>query len=284
MFSKFFLKLDIKPLKWEDRIVLFTGYLINEGRRAGTVKSYISAIKSVLLEDGIRVSVDKYILNSLTKACRYHNHKVKLKLPIQKVLLHSILKQVDKKFGGDSNPQPYLQSLYKAMFISAYYGLLRVGEVAQGDHPVLVTDALIGTNKDKILFILRTSKMHWLDDKPQSVMISSEGSKSSSNGSNHKTFCPFRILRDYIDRRPKFWDENEPFFTYRDRSGVKSQTISKILKEAVKDSGLNPQHYSMHGFRAGRSVDLLELGVSVETIKKLGRWKSNSIFTYLKYV
>ena len=36
----------------------------------------------------------------------------------------------------------------------------------------------------------------------------------------------------------------------------------------------------MHGIRLGHVTDLLNLGVSVETIKKLGRWKSNAVYVY----
>ena len=42
----------------------------------------------------------------------------------------------------------------------AYYGLMRVGELTTGDHPVLAKDISVGTNRDKILIYLRTSKMH----------------------------------------------------------------------------------------------------------------------------
>ena len=37
-----------------------------------------------------------------------------------------------------------------------------------------------------------------------------------------------------------------------------------------------------HGLRAGRAVDLLRMGVSFETIKKLGHWKSNIVYEYLR--
>ena len=36
--------------------------------------------------------------------------------------------------------QPFLSALYRALFVSAYYGLLRVGELTAGNHPILATD------------------------------------------------------------------------------------------------------------------------------------------------
>ena len=173
IFSRFFLNLDVRPWEWEDRIILLARYLINQGKKATTVKSNISAIKSVLWEDKIRVSADRFLLNSLVKACQYWNDRVLLKFPIYKELLNRILKQLDKIYLKCMQPQPYLAKLYKAVFSSAYYGLLRVSEVAKGKHPVLAFDVHIGINKNKILFLLRTSRMHWKYSRPQSVKIMS---------------------------------------------------------------------------------------------------------------
>ena len=48
LFNEFFIKLDRKPLSWEDRLTLFVGYLVKSGKKSTTIKSYISAIKAVL--------------------------------------------------------------------------------------------------------------------------------------------------------------------------------------------------------------------------------------------
>ena len=44
----FFVRLDSKPECWEDRLILYIGFLIEKNRRSSTIKSYISAIKAVL--------------------------------------------------------------------------------------------------------------------------------------------------------------------------------------------------------------------------------------------
>ena len=46
LFNQFFIRLDSKLDNWEDRIILFAGYLIENGRKSTTVKSSISAIKA----------------------------------------------------------------------------------------------------------------------------------------------------------------------------------------------------------------------------------------------
>ena len=69
--------------------------------------------------------------------------------------------------------QPYLAHLYCALFSTAYYGLFHVGEITSGSHPVQVQNVHIGRNKNKVLFILLTSKTHGLYSKPQTIKITS---------------------------------------------------------------------------------------------------------------
>ena len=47
-------------------------------------------------------------------------------------------------------------------------------------------------------------------------------------------------------------------------------------------AGFKDELYSVHSVRMGRACDLLKLGLSVESIKKIGRWRSNAVFRYLK--
>ena len=92
--------------------------------------------------------------------------------------------------------QIYLICLYQALFSSAFYGLLRVGELMSGMHPVFATDVHIGINKKKILFILYMSKTHWHDNKPQIVKIKNNGKQNSSRKqiSTFQDCCPYEIL------------------------------------------------------------------------------------------
>ena len=141
----------------------------------------------------------------------------------------------------------------------------------------------IGMNKKKFLIVLCTSKTHWLDSKPQSVKITTtSASNNSSKMKKTNMFCPYTLLKNYSAIRPKYRCDTEQFFIYRDRSPVLATNENKLLKQMIKEAGIQEQYYCWHGLRAGRACDLLKLGVSVETIKSLGRWKSNAVFTYLK--
>ena len=128
------------------------GYLIEDRKCSSTVKSYISAIRAVLCNVGIKLNTDQFLLDALTKACKLKNDVVRTRLPIQKGLLTILVKHVKQKYLDLG--QHYLAALYPALLSTAYYGLLGVGEVTSGSHPVLARDMHIGNNKNKMLFIL----------------------------------------------------------------------------------------------------------------------------------
>ena len=273
-FNEFFLKLDIKPTSWEDRLVLFMGYLANENMKASMIKSYILAIKAVLQSIKVELKLDEVLLNSLTRACRLINDRIKTRLPIKIDVLQMLLCNMHKLF--KKAPQPYLCTLYKAMLITAYYRLFRISEITVGPHVILAVNVHVGINKDKMMFVLFSSKTHNESDKPQIIKIKAEGQGSDPD------CCPFKLIKEYLKVRPRRDTEEEPFFIFKDRSGVKACHFRNMLKNILKICGLNHKMYSSHGICAGRAMQLFELGVSVETIRKLGRWKSSSIYAYLR--
>ena len=89
-FNKFIIRLDYKPKSWEDRVAIFCAYLIQKGLQSSTIKSYISAIKAVLRDDGYSWDEQRGVLSSLTQACKLQNDRIKCRLLIQKGLLKLI--------------------------------------------------------------------------------------------------------------------------------------------------------------------------------------------------
>ena len=274
-FNRFIIRLDRKPKSWEDRLLLFVGYLIENKKQSSTVKSYISAIKSVLRKDGVHLNLNKLLLNSLTKACRLQNNRVRTKLPICKGLMELLAKSVPKMYRSE---QPYLILLFQTTIATAYFGLFRIGEITLSDHVMKAADVHIGENKDKVMILLCTSKTHGKGDKPQIIKIESTG-----DNNNYHFADPFRLLQRYTAIRRKFIHHSEQFFIYRDWSPVTPQQFCAILKKLLAINGLNPSLYSSQGIHAGRATDLAEVyHLSIEMIRKLGRWKSSAIYTYLR--
>ena len=276
--------LDRKPENWEQRILLFTGQLIKEKKQSATVKSYISAIKAVLADIDIDINENTCLINSLTRACRLTNDTFRLRLPIQKDLLNTLLQTAESHFTEIG--QFYLMKLYTTLLATTYYGLFRVGELTKSDHVVKVVDVLLGVNKKKLMFILRSSKAHDVDKKPQIIKINYLPGKNRDNSDYDNTiikrFCPYDLLQRYLAVRMEYQNENEQFFIFKDGSAVTPHNFRSTLKFLLTKARFNANNYGTHSLRAGRSVDLMNMGFSIETIKKLGRWTSNSIYRYLK--
>ena len=244
-------------------------YLIQKKKaKSQTVRSYVSAMRSVLQDNKIELYEDKVLLSALTQASKLKNNAIRTHLPIQKNLLLELLKNTNEYYMD--HQQPYLARLYQAMFSTAYFGLFRICEimVTPANHAIAVTDVHVGWNKQKILFILRTSKTHNKGSQLQMVKISTRplGSEKKNNG-----YCPYELLRDYINIRLKYHCAQEPFFIFRDRSPVTAENFHSTLRILLAAVGFDATNYSGHSFRIGRSSDLMKYGVSVETIKKLGR-------------
>ena len=238
-FNEFFIRLDEKPPSWEERIILFVGYLVETKKKSTTIKCYVSAIKSVLQDDGIMVNHDEVLLKSLTQACRLCNDRVTTRLPIRQSLLMLLLHAIPELF---SSPQPYLETFYRSMLISAYFGLFRVGEITMSDHIIRVDDVHVGMNKQKLMFVLRSSKTHGKDKQPQIVKIVGFTDDSTQDKVKHKvlnTFCPFDIVERYSDMRKLQKNTNEPFFVLQDRTPISANCFRNILKKLLCIVGLD---------------------------------------------
>ena len=275
-FNKFLIRLDTRPDTWEEKVAWYAGYLIDSGFQSSTLKSYITAIKKTLESDGYEWQQDKLKLTLITGICRNLNDTVKIRLPIGNGLLELFLFEIERKF--TENNQYYLEIMYKAFFLLLYYGLFRVGELATGRHPVQARDVHQSTNRKKLLFLLRSSKTHGRESRPQKVEI--EGDPNLFACKNY--YCPYLNTRDYLNARGCYIELTEPLFVFSDGSPVKPTNVRKLMKEIISAINLDPRFYNTHSFRIGRATDLYKAGYAVDVIKTLGRWKSNAIYKYLK--
>ena len=272
-FNKFVLCLDVRPASWEERMSLYGAHLVDRGVQSATLRSYTSVIKCILTTDGYRWNDDAVLLHTLTRAC---NDRVMTRLPIRIGLLEIILFELERIFEN----QWYCEMLYKTLFILAYYGLFRIGELTYGDHTIKAKDVHVGTNKDKILFVLYSSKTHGKESSPQEVKI------SAVNGSDftkrNRNFCLFVLAGKHMQMRGEYESDSEPFFVCSDGSAVTAVQVHNILRQTLVTLNINPWLYNTHSFCAGRSCDLMKMGFAIEQIKDIGLWKSNAVYKYLK--
>ena len=291
-FNQFVIRLDYIPKLWEDKTCLYCTYLICEKQlQSSTVRSYVSAIKSVLKADGYEWDDGKMLLNTLTKSCKIKNDRVKTRLPIQRGLLEMILFEIRRKFSA----QPYVEALYISAFLLAYYGLLRVGEITYSPHALKAADvhkARLGTDKKRLCLVLHSSKTHDRSMLPQKIKIYGCNSLEiidqelvnsyTIQDKKKQHFCPVDWVQKFISMRQKIKDDNEQLFIFNDGTNLQSTHLRQMLRSTISSFQLDPTLYDTHSFRIGRATDFFKRGVDLEKIKQLGRWRSNAVYKYLR--
>ena len=264
-------------------MALFCAFLVEKGNKSSTIRSHVSAIKSVLKTDGYTWNDDLILLDAIVKSCKLVNDTVYHRLPIQKGLLELVLFELERLYVK----QGYLEILYKAIFLLGYYGLLRVGELAfeggenKMNHAVKACDIHVGQNKPKILVVLYSSKTHGRESQPQTVKI--KQNKNAGHHKHHKAhFCQFQMLRCYMKCRGDYATNEEQLFIFQDGSRVRPSNIRRVLRTCLKQLGLDDEVYDVHSLRIGRASQLIKLNFSVEEVKRAGRWKNNAVYKYIK--
>ena len=278
-FNAFIVRLDETPKDWEDRVALCAALLIDEGIQSNTLKSYISAIKAILKVDGYKWDDTKLECSVFTKACHLKNDALKVRLPIHSGLLELMLFEGKRIF----DTSPYLESMYKALFALGYYGMMRVGELTFRPHVPKASDIHIGKNKNKILLILYTSKTHDRSKQPQEIhILSLHNSKLPERKFKKRFFCPFRLTRKFLHLRGDYVNEDEQFFMFADGSPVRPCHVRSTLRKILTKLNINCYLYDSHSLRIGRTSNLFKQGISIDNIKKMGRWRSNAVYKYIK--
>ena len=171
------------------------------------------------------------------------------------------------------------------MFSTLYHGLMRIGEVTESVHVLKVSDVHVSKRNDHILIMLYSSKTHTRADRPQRIRINAKHKVKSNHFRqtlNH--FCPVELIVNCSNIRKKYKSKNEPFFIFKGGEAVQTCNIRAILKKLLKQLRLNPKNYDTHSFRIGCATDMLKSGESVETIKYKGRWRSNTVYKYLREI
>lgn len=265
--------------RWEEKMVLYATFLADNIYGEDTIRSYMSAIRYQLQQDGVHLNEDRILLESIVRSTRYKNRQKRQRLGISEYMLHKLLDQVDLSFSG----QPYLTALYKAMFTLAFYGLLRVSELTSGRHPILAKNVIAAKNKLKIQITLESSKTHTPAQKKQVIRFPDQDEEEDCFKWLNTKYCPFTIVENYISMREAIATEKEQFFIFKNNIPIKEGSFRRTLKKLLIKANFNAENYNTHSFRIGRANHLMyRMNFSVDRIQLKGRWASGAIWNYFR--
>lgn len=165
--------------------------------------------------------------------------------------------------------------LFRAMIVTAFFALLRVGEMTVtsfGAHNVISVNDLqlvYENNHLKGAFLFLHSYKH------------SDGITAKlhlKKGSN-RVIDPVRALHKYLKIRPR---ASGPLFISSLGLPISSKTFATIFALTVQYSGLDSRFITPHSLRIGGATLASQLNFTDIQVKNLGRWKSSAYHKYIR--
>lgn len=184
----------------------------------------------------------------------------------------------------------------------AFYFLLRVGEYTYSNKKARkrtqqfrIRDITLWNKKDQV--IPNTASLHELKQAQQATMrISNQ--KNGTRGQAIHHFRPQNHHNTFVDSlahrihhiMQNTTNINTPISAYFPNNGrafhVFAGDINHFVKKSVKilgyvKNGFLPRFVSSHSLRAGGAMAMKLNGVDSDTIKKFGRWSSDTFLMYI---
>ena len=195
-----------------------------------------------------------------------------LRLPISRPVLHKLVGSL-----GHTVSSAFQRTLFSAMFLLAFYGFFRIGELAaksvnSGRAVVQYNQIRFLTQKGNVhmIKITITKFKHNNNHRPFDILIERELSS---------LFCPVQAMLKFCHTRGH---QPEPLFCHPDLSPITVSQFNAELHHCLIFCGLDTSRYKGHSFRIGAACHAADKGFSDAQIRALGRWKSDAFKVYIR--
>ena len=246
-----------------DQIVAFVCHLSTKGYAHSTVNAYLSGIAfHIKIRHPFHFDpTQTFIVRKLLQGLQRRRHKVDKRLP----MTLDILKHIPSALASVCSSS-YEALLFSAAFCIAFFGFLRIGEIAivskDRDAFKVVQFRDIKMYDQEVHFTVRYSKTDQLGKSTTLVFTEK----------NDKTICPVRRLKDYMKVRPNV---EGPLIIHYNSNPLSKYQFSAVLNKALKFLNLN-HNIKGHSFRIGAATLATIQSVPDSQIKVMGRWSENS--------
>ena len=256
---------NLLPLS-RNSVLYFIGYLSLKRLSSSTITTYVSAIGYVHKVSNFINPTTNFLVQKVLAAVNKVNPSSDSRLSITLHILHQLVLSVPHVISDH-----YQVVLLKAMFLFAFYGLMRVGEIAYSSstrNPTITLDQI--TIFPTHLVIRITHFKHNPSRRPLEIVIKKQ---------RDPTVCPLANLCNYMLLRG--WGPG-PLFVFQDGPVVVSSFFSSRLTMCINFLGIDPSLYKSHSFRIGAASLLASLRYSDSQIRLIGRWKGDAFKRYIR--
>ena len=255
--------LDSLPLK-AYTILLLLSFLHWKGLAPSTITTYLSAIGYMHKALNVVNPTTNFLVQKVLSSINKIHGSSDSRLPITRFILHRVIDSVSIVVSN-----LYNSKLLKSMFLIAFYGLFRVGEITvQKSGEISLYLDQIQIFKDRFILTISKFKNNRMN-RPFDIIIHKQGGE----------YCPYISLIDYLSCRGF---SQGPVFRFIDGAPVSRSYFTTKLRNCISFCGLDPKRFKSHSFRIGSASHLTSLGKSDLQIKLLGRWNSDSFLRYIR--
>ncbi|XP_067322346.1 integrase/recombinase xerD homolog [Anolis sagrei] len=165
----------------------------------------------------------------------------------------------------------YEVKLFRAAFITSFFGALRLGEVVANAKTDTSGRALqlgdIAIQGTSMTIKIRRSKT---GQGGKGVSLAIKGSKVGQ-------LCPIRTLTKFLG----VWGST-PGLLFIHQDGSPLTRFMAICRGALRKLGLPHGEFGGHSFRIGAATAAAGSGIPVDSIKAMGRWRSSVYTSYIR--
>ena len=245
------------------KVAPFISYLSAKQLTSSTINSYLSAFSYVRKLMGRPDRTKSFLIQKLLTP---RSRQRTARLPTR-----------DARLFAYPSLDLFYTSLYSAMFLLAFYGFFRIGELAAksaGRHCSLLQfkdlTFLMSDGTPYMIKLTITDFKHNTSRKPFEILIEREAAMP---------FCPVQGLINYCQLRGV---QPGPLFCHQNLEPITVYQFNTELSRCLTFCGLDTKKYKGHSFRIGAASHAADKGFSDAQIRTLGRWKSDAFKSYIR--
>lgn len=246
----------------EQEVLRYIAFLFNGGFSPSSIISKLSAITFWIRVKGWPLVTQGHLVKQALRGARSLSaSSSSAKFPITP----DILKQLCNVL-PNLGVSKFDACRLRAMFLLAFHGFLRAGEICGSRHALQLDD--IRSTYSFIQITFRSFKF----SKGRSHCVFIPASNTA--------YCPVHALRNYLQLRGPV---KGALFLEEDGSPGSLSAFRKILVVAASAAGLNSKGLTPHSFRVGAATAAAAIGIPDDSIQRMGRWSSWAFTRYIKY-
>ncbi len=263
-YASFCTVLGVPLVPAKPHVVALYAVLLARTLQYGSIPQYLNIVSLLHKSHALESPLNSFIVKSTLRGIRNSiGHEPLIKLPVTPVLLYKILNNMELDV--------LLDACVWMTCMVMFYGLLRKSNVV-GVHRILRQDCKFV--EDSVQLTIRSSKTrNKKTDIPRKLTL--------PRLKNHQ-LCPVAAIVNYL-RLSAHFPVSSPLCSIQSVAGKYSilpykQIVDAVRKVVPTDQS---QSYATHSFRRGGASFMYSIGMSVESIRLMGDWKS---LCYQRYI